>query len=172
MTSNEQQALSERIATIAEAIGLPGTLLWDPAQTCPQGHENWDVECGGPDAYIDELCWECRKEHPEITATQYYDLTYHPEWRIGRQAKDFTNPVHLFPLIEAWRTQGEAAGKDRYWMVASQMPALLPQHPPVLPTADIVDGETRWEGTGDTPWESLAQAVLAMLDQEGSHVTS
>lgn len=115
--NKESQVLSERIATIAEAIGLPGTLLWDPAHTCPQGHKNWDI-CGRPDAFIGEFCWECWKEHEEIRTTQFYDQTWHPEWRIGRQAKNFMNPSTLWPVIVALRLGLTITPyKDTEWFV-------------------------------------------------------
>ena len=157
---------------------------WEPAAQCPHNHTNISPDDGGYLASIRELCayclveaawdaWDKDESHPLQTIMDaalqddhISDVTWHPEWRIGRQPKNFTHMANIYSLVEEWRAQGVAKGKDRYWIVASQMPAILHGHPPIPPMADIVEEETRWEGVGATPWAALAQAFVATLEQE------
>lgn len=195
MTSSEQQALSERIAALAEAAGLPSELVWAPAETCPQGHENYHEVYihGGASTHWEEnapwqpgdLCQPCmidatpRLRHmalngdladacqlAEILAKEHRDDPgYHPEWRIGRQAKDLLNPAHLLPLVEAWRLQelpeSEKKLTARYWAMDSAKAGIGDGM-----ACAVVSNEFRhvWAWNEETPWEALAQAFLAALE--------
>ncbi len=105
MTDTERRALSERIAILAEHAGLSAELLWEAAETCPQGHEN-------EDGIIGEICYMCTVDE-NIIPDSYWPASrayrahewrtdWHPEWRIGKQAKDLTDPSNLLPLVKAW----------------------------------------------------------------------
>lgn len=165
MTSSEQQALSERVATLAEAAGLPKELLWEPAETCPQGHKIVDGRVG-------EICYSCRpnwKIVPDsywVAAKECRELDWmpdwHPEWRIGRVAKDFRDPMSLLAVVEVWRTQRPM----RSWSVDSQVDYASPDTP-TLPYATIGNGHCEYfETDGETPWEALALAFVEALERE------
>ena len=38
----------------------------------------------------------------KIREEHNHDVAWHPEWRIGRVAKDFTDPTNLLPVVKAW----------------------------------------------------------------------
>lgn len=108
---------NEVIAEWLEAHGH-GNLAWEPAKTCPQGHENNDE----PYIFaIGQLCGTCEARwlllEPDGTATNdddevrardkelaehRHDIHWHPEFRIQRVAHDFTDPRWLGPAIDAW----------------------------------------------------------------------
>ena len=111
MTDAERHALSERIATLAEQAGLPKQLLWDPAAQCPQGHRN-NTRQG-----INCICDKCvyhRWKEQDWNNGQFMSIknmirymeavpnSVGQQWRIGKEAKDFTNPTYLYPLVQAW----------------------------------------------------------------------
>ena len=118
MTEEEKMQLSLRIATAAEKAGLPADLVWEAAEKCPQGHDNILGTIAG------NLCLTClekwlgpktafvtyRLRWDELEA-QHDNPDWHPEWRIGKQAKDLTNPSHILPVVEAWL----AKDSDREW---------------------------------------------------------
>lgn len=183
MTSSEQQALSERVATLAEAAGLPKELLWEPAETCPQGHSNRDIECGDIELTIGDLCRECWTEEwrnprlemcetdAEIDAVVdeemaayplFNDPAFYPEWRIGRVAKDLTDLTSLLAVVEAWRQQKPL----RSWSIDSQVDYAT-QPIPTLPYAVIGNERNEdFETDGETPWEALALAFAEALERE------
>lgn len=83
---------------------------WEPAEKCPQGHDNDDPECGGALHDIGEICYECWHAWAQkgdygaandARIEYYYDRTWHPEWRIQAVPKDFSLPT---PLLAAVRT--------------------------------------------------------------------
>ena len=105
MTEQDKHTLNERIARLGEEAGLAFDLLWQAAEACPQGHTNREPECGELDLHIGDICFDCRdeanvswKEHQE----HWDDPTWHPEWRIGKAPRDFTDPAVLLPLMEAY----------------------------------------------------------------------
>lgn len=111
MTHEEKQSLSLKIATLGEAAGIDQELLWEAAQTCPQGHANYN-ECGCTyDNAVGGLCMDCWlawAQNGDYGAAhdalrEYaHDQNWHPKWRIGKQARDMTNPAVLLPVVEAW----------------------------------------------------------------------
>lgn len=50
--------------TIAVALTQLGRKddAWEPRTQCPQGHPNWDTECGGPYLEIGDPCLTCRRD--------------------------------------------------------------------------------------------------------------
>lgn len=79
MTDTERHSLSERIATLADAAGLPSELVWEEASGCDQGHEQLPRMTGQP-------CWICGEVLPRVS-------------------RDFTDPAYLLPLVKAWIEQ-------------------------------------------------------------------
>jgi hypothetical protein len=184
MTDTERVALSERIATLAEAAGLPADLLWKVATKCPQGHKNYHMVYihGGSSTNWEEnkrwrtgdLCPTCIIDGTE--GLQLLDLEdayaiaeskaeehraypdYHPEWRIGRKVKDLTDPANLLAVVEAWRMQKTR----RSWALYSQID--WDGGPTVVPLADISNEcDEQSEADGETPWEALALAFAEAL---------
>lgn len=119
MTDQDKRTLSERIATLAEAAGIAPELLWEPAETCPQGHP-----APSSTHKVGTLCYRCALEGfrsedlvdgKSYTDYQYqiwqhqYNPDYHPEWRIQPVPKDFTKPGNLEPfaerLLDVWNAE-------------------------------------------------------------------
>lgn len=160
MTETEKQTLSQRIAYLAEMMGIPQKLIWDPASHCPQGHQNTDWEGGFGDE-IGDVCRECETEwyntsgeEEEITLEQRNDAAFHPEWRIGRQAKDLTTFANLLPVLEAWREQDP---QNRMWMMHSAYWFYEASRAAFACVNEI-------EVEGDTPVIALASAFLEELE--------
>ena len=176
MTDQEKQVLSERIATLGDAAGINEELLWEAAKTCPQGHHTRDPEWGDFSKDIGDVCHTCWNRWAQIgdygaahdALLEYAsDQSWHPEWRIGRQAKDMTNPAVLLPVVEAWRQKS----KNRQWEVHSACPAvgwLRPEAAIFLDYQDDADTDALKMvlGAGDTPGEALAQAFTEALAAE------
>lgn len=143
--------LSFQIATLAENAGVDAGLLWDDADECPQGHSSW--------SYYDQmytqgdLCGQC-VDINNAREEQEYDLSWHPEWRFGRQAKDMTNPAYLLPALEAFL--GEGVG---YEMVKGAKMEPWPE-----PCYASIGYDA--EGFGATVHEALAEAFLEKLQIE------
>lgn len=100
MTKATVDALNQRISDGLERAGL-GAYAWEPAPTCPQSHAQ-------PDAQIGDLCYECsgiNASNEEYYPERAEEFAAHPEWRIGRVARDFTRPENLIPAMEAWIAQ-------------------------------------------------------------------
>ena len=125
MTDQEKHDLSERLARLAEAAGLPGTLLWEPEDRCDRRHPpSWYIT----DHTVDPggcYCGQCYEEYshsqgyqaPETEAdveAMRHVLREHPDGWVRRQPKDLTDPTHLLPLSEAWRKQVEALAQALY----------------------------------------------------------
>lgn len=78
--------------------------MYRTAPTCPQGHP---VQ---PQESPEDICpacpvtfiWPLRPEVFHEIEAHRDDPTFHPEWRIGKQAKDLTAPENLLPLVKAW----------------------------------------------------------------------
>ena len=171
MTDIERRALSERIATLAEQAGLPSALLWEPR--CPQGHEDvYGVDSGG-------FCPDCAKawfgSSTELVGTtwlqmwqemkhQHANLAWHPEWRIGRVAKDLTDPTSLLAVVEAWRAQKLPENKlyPRYWAIDSAKD-VVEEGMACAVVVNEFNREYAWDA--ETPWEALAQAFAEALEK-------
>lgn len=180
MTDQEKTDLSERIAILAESAGLSAELLWEAAETCPQGHSTRDIECGYVELSVGDLCRECwteewRNPRLEVCETdaeihavmdeeraalhQFKDPTFHPEWRIGKVAKDFADPANLLAVVEAWRAQRRWRGWSVYTPVAGMFPDIEQA------TAIVVKTSRHFEAVGETPWVALAQAFAEALEK-------
>ena len=182
MTDTERRALSERIATLAEQAGLPSELVWEAAETCPQGHSNRDIECGDIELTTGDLCRECWREKwrdPRLDACQtdaeidavvdeewaaydqFDDPAFHPEWRIGREAKDFTDPTNLLPVVKAWITMqpdDEGWTYQVAWCVGQAVGNLY----------EVVDQDWGRHYDGDdaeSEWVALALAFAEALEK-------
>ena len=94
MTDAEKRDLSERLARLAEAAGLPAELVRSPDTAhCPEGHmgkPHWPA---------------CLHEIPRPGLTMACAKPLHAD------PLDLTNPTHLLPLVEAWL----AKDSDREW---------------------------------------------------------
>lgn len=155
MTDTARRALSERIATLAEAAGLPSALVWEAAEYCPQGHDNE----GGS---IGEICYVCITDW-DIVPDSYWSASrlyrayewmppWHPEWRIGRVAKDLTDPANLLTVVEAWRQQRPL----RSWRMTSRLDAEIKCNA-YAGVSEVPNGFIKVETlrNGSTPWEAL-----------------
>lgn len=170
MTDEEKRTLSERIATLAEAAGLPSELLWEMAGTCPQGHPN-SFGTG-----IGDLCPACLSPfmgpledsmyavHWEELRKHHANPSWHPEWRIGKQTKDLTTPENLLPLVKEWIRQlpdNEGWTYRIGWNEKKAVGALYKS----------VNGDWRhhyYTGEDATnEWVALAHALVTILEQEG-----
>lgn len=90
------------------------------------------------------------------------NVHWHPEWRIGRVAKELTDPAYLLPVVEAWRQQKPL----RSWSIDSQVDYAT-QPIPTLPYAVIGNERNEdFETDGETPWEALALAFVEALERE------
>lgn len=167
MTDTERRDLSERIATLAEAAGLSSELVWEAAETCPQGHSNRTGRTQGTATlcviclyrhYVDEGYPHPIRRALEQCQTFNSDPEYHPEWRIGRKVKDLTDPTSLLPLVEAWRAQRRWRGWSVYTPVAGMFPDIEQA------TAIVVNTSRHFEAVGETPWEALALAFAEALE--------
>lgn len=163
MTDAEQRALSGRIATLAEQAGLPSALLWDPASRCPQGHPNTEGTTVG------DLCVSClyhwlgpREEQVlynlrlDELGDHHENSNWHPEWRVGRQAKNISSPANLMELVVEWQRQHPL----RSWTVGAPE-GFLDDFIPRLSYARVGD----CEADGETPWEALALAFAEALEK-------
>lgn len=181
MTISERRSLSERIATLAEQAGLPSELVWEAAETCPQGHSNRDMECGYIDLEIGGLCRECWTEEwrnprlemcetdTEIDAVVdeemaayplFGDPAFHPEGRIGKQAKDFTDPANLLAIVEHLRLVVEMVPrKDATWSVGTDDGS--------SPRDDFL-GRGRTHAIREAWALSLAEALKALEQEKGA----
>ena len=159
MTDHDKHILNERIARLGEQAGLAGDLLWQAAEACPQGHSNREPECGELDLHIGDICFECRdeadvswKEHQE----HWDDLTWHPEWRIGKAPRDFTDPAVLWPVWETYIEHPHANQEWNWYRVDEGW---------FIEMIDFVrDEERQWKGVGATITESVAQILHQMLE--------
>lgn len=144
MTNQDQRALSERIAILAEQAGLPSELLW--IAVCPLC-DNWVRYWQTTD------CMECTTP-----------------WCGGefqKERMDLTDPANLLPVVEAWRTQElpEERKCPRYWTVDSEVD-YAKDRIPMMPNAMVVNEHNEdFETDGDTPWEALALALAEALEK-------
>ena len=78
------QAINRAIAEALTARGFAEALAWSPARTCPNGHDNYENDCGAPDEAIGNRCVYC-------------------DAVIQRgEPHDFTDPRYLMPVLEAY----------------------------------------------------------------------
>ena len=166
MTDQERHILNARIATLGEQAGIPSDLLWHPAETCPQGHENqWRT-------IIDDLCISCLENWlgpkadvaiydqrwDELAA--YHDtLDWHPEWRIGRAPRDFVDPAVLLPVLEAYWRQLNVDIKWRWCRSEDGWITYAYDYGR--------DWSVQRKGVGMTLTEAMAQVLNQMLEVEG-----
>jgi len=198
MTNPEKRALSLRIATLAEELGLPEELVWEAAETCPAGHDNRDLHHDDVVHDTGEMCRRCWDEqwreprrnalmeqgtlatdaiaqvdlYEEALGALYEDTKFRPEWRIGKQAKDLTRPEYLLPLVEAWRSQR----KGRSWRVLSPYQSMDRTPPDVdsyapAHAAVFTDHRTAHDRSETDPWEALAYAFAEALEVEKGEST-
>ncbi len=129
MTDKEKQELNHQLAEALDAAGL-GEYAWDVARACPQGH--LDPRPDGPP--LGELCAECVSVAEGVCAISLEEWRaldetpgFHPEWRIGRIAKDFTDANILLAAVEAWIGQ-RASGRTittEWWSNAKKWVAKI-----------------------------------------------
>jgi hypothetical protein len=122
MTDAERTTLEQWISEGLEFVGYPGA--WDPAEYCPQGHPNdfgdedrrapIGAPCGWCGAkYMlrivkqapDPEEWEAAKVGWALWDVEMADPQAHPEWRIGKAPKRWTQdlPSLLAALEWLWR---------------------------------------------------------------------
>jgi len=138
MTAIEMHELSTRL----EKAGVDPNLLWRPAEVCPQGHSNRDMECGGFLQVVGEVCFDCFDEgwgQPALDALfssgtlrepmeaewdtlfasaeafrEQLDTnpTFHADWRIGRVSVDWADANIVLRALEAWCDLVGALGEE------------------------------------------------------------
>ncbi len=118
MTNDER---NNRIAEALDRLGM-GELAWETAQKCPQGH--WNTTPHGVTQYpVGTLCGRCllgyqgelevddqgvircfgiQEQLRQEVEAHRQDLLWHPEWRIGHVARDFTKADTLYAAFDAW----------------------------------------------------------------------
>lgn len=171
MTDQEKHDLNTRIATLAETAGVDGELLWESAKKCPQGHSTLGYLIG-------ERCDECvtswwglnrHGADDAVLTALLKDDTFHPEWRLGRVAKDFTDATPLIEVLEAWRKQKPL---DRWWSMNAadwETEVTLGELLPRLPRGTVrSEGqETFYDGyvpVDEDPAVALALAFVRALE--------
>lgn len=116
---------NDRLAEVLDACGL-GKYAWEPAPTCPQGHEQWsfdyETRTVSWSCQPGEVCLACVEEaydglphidrmnirggmdcYRELTAIRdSFGPAEHPEWRIGRVARNLSNPTNVLLVLEAF----------------------------------------------------------------------
>ena len=138
MNDSERLAINTRIATLAEAAGVDIHLLWDAADECPQGHY---LDPAIYNVGIGYLCEQCDTEywntHMEVNEADWYhehaanedNPAWHPEWRVGRVPKDFTQASVLFAVVEALKYDVEwwpyDTGTEEGWNVRIGRPEVV-----------------------------------------------
>lgn len=160
MTDQEKQELSEKIATLAEQAGITSALLWEAAETCPQGHDSYGEAVG-------QVCMVCVFRATPRIKEEYIMHQFleghpdaHPEWRFGRQAKDMTNPAVLLPVVEAWIYQAMRQ-RDEY----IEWQSLIGQWRAEFSTLTAY-GWVEFEGTDPNRTVAEARAFALILDAE------
>ncbi len=99
----------------------------------------------------------------KIREEHTHDVAWHPEWRIGRVAKDLTDPANLLTVVEAWRQQRPL----RSWRMTSRLDAEIKCNA-YAGVSEVPDGFIKVETlrNGSTPWEALALAFAEALEKE------
>ena len=97
MTDQEKQSLSGRMASSAEAQGLPGELVWERAWACPAGH----VMTGRA---VNDTCLHYEEASRQVCGRDV---------RRTHIALDLTNPTYFLPLADAWLS------RRRTWRLTS-----------------------------------------------------
>lgn len=162
MTDTEKQTMNERIAVLAEQAGVPATLVWQAAATCPQGHDNRDYECGGLNQRIGESCFTCRRKariNMDTYIQHFEDPAWHPEWRIGRSPSDLTDANVLFAVLNAYcAITGYGWYLQQFFYPSDGVDAMI--------YAGMVQ---EWRGHADHghAMEALAQALMKTLEAAG-----
>ena len=159
MTDQDKHTVNERIARLGEEAGLAFDLLWQAAEACPQGHTNREPECGELDLHIGDVCFDCLEE-ADVPVMEHHahwdDLTWHPEWRIGKAPRDFTDPAVLWPVWETYIEHPHANQEWNWYRVDEGW---------FIEMIDFVrDEERQWKGVGATITESVAQILHQMLE--------
>lgn len=98
----------------------------------------------------------------KIREEHTHDVAWHPEWRIGRVAKDFTDPTNLLPVVKAWITMqpdDEGWTYQIAWCDGQAVGNLY----------ELVDQDWGRHYDGDdveSEWVSLALALAEALEKE------
>ena len=145
MTDQEKRALSERLATLAEAQGLPTELVRGDVYECSAGHPTSAVDVGWHGGSL-KCAW-------------FVDIYGRPNQRCNKKLqavpRDLTNPTHLLPLVEAWRDQDR---QSRTWGIEVDADETIAR------AWDAEGGCENWRvPPDDDPIEALAQALCAVL---------
>lgn len=153
MTDQEKQSLSERIATLAEAAGIDGALLWsrDTAH-CPDGH-------------VGRAHWSaCLHEIPRP------GLTMACAKPLQADALDMTDPAVLLAVVEAWQEVQRMLivrmdfGRTDQWRGYLHICIPLPEG------RESLAEDHDYPGYGQSWGEAAAQALRAALEAEkGDH---
>ena len=160
------QAEAERLAHLAVAAGIEGSLVWERATTCLQGHSV--VDDGGADRCgICETMWWNADDHDDDMKAQWLDdPTFHPEWTIPWIPRAF-NTAHITTLVEAWiATRPPQEQQEwRYVLQVSRKEtrAIIYRSCEQAPAWTSRSYEAR---DSHNKWEALAYAFLSLLEGE------
>ena len=164
MTDQEKRALSERLATLAEAAGLPTAWVWDYQCELRHAHPLWVLEGDNGVLYCG-TCYENEVGRGYSVPTTVEEasamrdvVNAHPAWRISKQSKDLTNPTHLLPLVEAYLEHPHAAIDWEWYRVKEGWLVYFIDR--------VRDEDKQWKGVGATIPEAVAQALAEAMEAE------
>ncbi len=173
LTESEARELSAALAPC-----LPAGLIWLPAATCPQGHDNWPPEAArldgvadAPASMIGQLCSACvvqaeptedRDAFWDAVVEHREDPSWHPAWRLAAGAPvDWTDERVVWRAWEAWAPQHPQVREPAIYREGPGRTVILIWSDPV-PTA--------WHpGHGPTTATALALAWLSLLHHVAHH---
>lgn len=145
MTDPEKRALSERLARLAEAAGLPTELVYLQYWECSDGHIN-------PVKFEPMYCFQALPH--TVNNTVSCRKAVYPVMI----PRDLTDPAVLLPLVEAYFEHPHAAIDWEWYRVKEGW---------LVYFIDAVRNEDRqWNGVGATIPEAIAQALCAAMESE------
>ena len=174
MTGQENRALSERLALLADDAGMPGELVWEKHDQCDRLHAPFYYIKDDAVSTTGRYCGTCYQEYgnadgyrvpetdAEIEAVRSV-FREHPDGFVQRRAKDLTNPTHLLPLVQTWQDTSSShvllvepafyrAKSDGLWDGELKVSYLL--------------HEEEYPGTGQSWGEALASAFAAVIEAQ------
>ncbi len=181
---------NDRLAEVLDACGL-GKYAWEPAPACPQGHEQWsfdyETRTVSWSCQPGEVCLACVEEaydglphidrmnirggmdcYRELTAIRdSFGPAEHPEWRIGRVARNLSNPTNVLLVLEAFADARQIIDvaphfhrntEKRLWEGSLELYASTPSG------REAVTRE--FEGSGATWGHAVLDALVSAVTEE------